>query len=349
MSSPVRHHAKRRLSGIQVGRGIAALAVVLTHSIVHPYPGIFQAAHLFGLYGVTLFFVISGYIMVISTGDKTFRPGIFIRNRLRRIVPLYWAVIFITALLSLILPTIFRTTEFSLPLIIKSMLFIPYYSPGDGTITPFVKLGWTLNFEMFFYVCFAVTYALTGSARAILLSVFFISLVLLGLFINSDNVYFKFYTRIDILGFVAGVWLAVMAGKTQSLAKSHLVIMGLISLAIGVGLLVLNSLIPKSSWTQVGLIAVCAMQVAFLAESPRFGWSIPRFFEVAGDASYSVYLFHMFGVGIGTIALFKIFPGLPVLGIALSVILGTAVGIMVYHLLEAPMDKWVRRVTSNGR
>lgn len=346
LSFYVQNHAKRRLSGIQAGRGIAALMVVLTHSVVHPFPRIFEAVHLLGLYGVTLFFVISGYIMVVSTGYGAFRPIIFVRNRLRRIVPLYWTVIFITAFLSLTLPQIFRSTEFSLPLIIKSLLFIPYYSPDDGTITPFVKLGWTLNFEMFFYLCFAATCAFAAKTRAILLSIVFLGLVVLGLSVESDNVYFKFYTRIDILGFVSGVWLAVLAREIQSLAKSHLVIVGVASLVVGIGILVLNSLFPKHPLVQVGLVAICAMQVAFLAEAPRFGWSIPRLLEIAGDASYSIYLFHMFGVGIGTVILFKVFPDLPVLGVAMSTILGTFIGLIVYYLWEAPVDKWLRQFTT---
>ncbi|WP_161774190.1 acyltransferase family protein [Sphingobium sp. Ant17] len=104
---------KRRLSGIQAGRGIAALAVVLTHSIDHPFPRVFEQAHFFcALWRLHFFFVISGYIMVVSTGDGAFQPGIFVRNRIRRVVPLYWAAIFITASLALTLPQIFRRQSF---------------------------------------------------------------------------------------------------------------------------------------------------------------------------------------------------------------------------------------------
>ncbi|EXS72004.1 hypothetical protein BF95_10710 [Sphingobium sp. Ant17] len=130
--------------------------------------------------------------------------------------------------------------------------------------------------------------------------------------------------------------------------KVVFIIIGLTSLVIGLGLLVPYGSIRDYPWTQVCVIIMCAMQVSFLAEAPRFGWSVPRLLEIMGNGSYSIYLFHMFGVGIGTIILFKVFSQLPVLGIVISAGLGIAIGLIVYHFLEAPMDKWFRRVTADS-
>jgi hypothetical protein len=51
----------RRLSSVQAARGVAALAVVVTHSIAHPLEQQHGVVFLLGLYGVALFFAISGY------------------------------------------------------------------------------------------------------------------------------------------------------------------------------------------------------------------------------------------------------------------------------------------------
>lgn len=344
VSSPA-HHAKGRLTGIQIGRGIAALAVVATHAVAHPLPGVFEQAHFFGRYGVTLFFVISGYIMVVSTGQDSFNPVKFMLARIRRVVPLYWIATIVAALLALVLPAVFRTTEFDLSYIIKSMLFIPEYSPGDGTIRPFFKLGWTLNFEMFFYVCFAALYFLSDVRRAICLSFLYGALIAIGYSFDFQNPALSFYTNIDTLGFVAGVWLAIWAKRSTTQRPGVSLWLLLASVAIMMAIVIPYGLIREAPLTQVVLVIGCAMQVAALSRMERISGIVPRLLEIAGNASYSIYLFHMFGVGLGTVILLKLAPSMLVPAIVFAAISGTAIGLLVHYWVEAPLESRLRRLT----
>jgi exopolysaccharide production protein ExoZ len=90
----------RKLAALQVLRGIAASLVVVDHSILRhvewaDYPPIVKiAAPYSGTLGVAVFFVISGFIMMHTAGDQFGKTGAalaFLRKRIMRIVPLYWA------------------------------------------------------------------------------------------------------------------------------------------------------------------------------------------------------------------------------------------------------------------
>ena len=108
-----------------------------------------------GAAGVDLFFIISGFVMVYSSEPLfgSSRGAIyFFCHRIIRIVPLYWIV---TAL-ALILATMHGFGGmYPLHMIVGSFLFIPMLRP-EGVMQPLVAQGWTLNYEMFFYVIFAM-------------------------------------------------------------------------------------------------------------------------------------------------------------------------------------------------
>ena len=112
-----------------------------------------------------MFFVISGFIMTMIAGDGTFRPGRFLSRRALRIVPAYWAATFMVAALALALPNQFRTTVPTIEGLIKSLLFIPSLNPK----APLLALGWTLDFEAFFYVVFASLFFLRSELRTLVL------------------------------------------------------------------------------------------------------------------------------------------------------------------------------------
>jgi len=112
-------------NGLQWGRGIAALAVVFAHALGHPLPELSELARLLGILGVTLFFVISGFIMVATTGRARFDPLAFMTRRLLRIAPLYYLLTCLTAVLVLALPSFFKHTVFEPGHFLKSLLFIP--------------------------------------------------------------------------------------------------------------------------------------------------------------------------------------------------------------------------------
>jgi len=159
-----------RLDSIQVLRAVAAIGVVFTHAITRlstSFPGASEHALFTGLggqltvgdAGVDLFFVISGFIMLHVHRNDFGRPGAplrFMLRRILRIVPIYWLLTTLALVFLIFAPQLFTThyRGIYLPWIVGSYLFLPI-APPDWNATPVVGVGWTLNYEMFFYAVFA--------------------------------------------------------------------------------------------------------------------------------------------------------------------------------------------------
>ncbi|RYG23519.1 MAG: acyltransferase, partial [Burkholderiales bacterium] len=141
-----------KLYSVQYLRAAAALLVVVAHAFSYQMglgnPLVVEA----GEVGVTLFFAISGFIMVHVTGPGSFSAGDFLVRRIVRIVPLYWLFTALAASLAVLAPALFKTTVFTWPHFIQSLLFIAHEAPNRGGTSPLLSLGWTLNYEAFFYV-----------------------------------------------------------------------------------------------------------------------------------------------------------------------------------------------------
>ncbi len=149
----------RKIESIQSLRAFAALSVVLTHmSIINS-----------GGFGVDIFFIISGFLMMYSTEKGT--AGYW-KKKIIRIVPFYWIMTIFTVLAVKIMPNLFNSYEVSWIYLIKSLLFIPY--EHNGIYQPVLGLGYTLNYEMLFYVFFFISIKMTpkrlgGGQRSYLL------------------------------------------------------------------------------------------------------------------------------------------------------------------------------------
>ena len=147
ISQPVRPDSSSLVS-LQALRAIAAWLVFWGHAI--NAVNLKVAAEfptLYGQFGVDLFFVISGFVMVYSSEGLFGRPGApikFFARRVARIVPLYWAA---TAIL-----VWFVVPYASTKAVLASLLFAPHV-PSEA---PLLFVGWTLVFEMFFYTVFAL-------------------------------------------------------------------------------------------------------------------------------------------------------------------------------------------------
>lgn len=210
-----------KLSSIQVLRGIAASLVVLLHilasidtyyssSLLSYYPTLASFLET----GVDVFFVISGFIMFAVT-QKKFGQGYawtFLKKRAFRVLPLYWVFTLLYVILLLLIPSAFNTSSFDLLKLIQSLLFIPHVN-NSGDVMPVVSVGWTLNFEMYFYICFAV--ALLFSKKVGLF--FALIIIVLGLafqYLSGINhVAFSIISNSLILEFLMGVLVSIFYFK----------------------------------------------------------------------------------------------------------------------------------------
>lgn len=147
-----------RLQSLQAARGVAANLVLLAHlygaAIIWTGSSALPSFSIYGVAGVDLFFVLSGFIMVAVAGRNT-GPLQFIWRRAARIYPPYW----LASLLMLCILAAHATIH-SVPLgtspsfIWRSFLLIPQKN------LPLLVVGWTLVFEMYFYVVFTAFLAL---------------------------------------------------------------------------------------------------------------------------------------------------------------------------------------------
>src|SRR6218665_919655 len=224
---------RQKFVTIQYLRGFAALFVLASHALLYPVVEHHLGYGRLGWLGVILFFVISGFIMVAVTGEGRFSAPDFLRRRFIRVVPMYWGATLLAAVLALLAPQFFKTTIYDTGQLIQSLLFIPFYNPATEDIRPLYKLGWTLNYEIFFYVCFALLAFLGAQSRVVWLTVAFTALALLGMLFQPQPPIPQFYTSFMPLAFCAGAWLglATLRGKIGMLSNRVLGIAAVLGVA----------------------------------------------------------------------------------------------------------------------
>lgn len=143
----------RRLQVIEVGRGIAALAVVIFHANVAAPQFGGPTVHLLALgrHGVDFFFVLSGFIIVTAHRDDRGRPGAvgsYLLKRAIRLLPMLWLVVLGWAALRLVAGVGADPAQ-----VARSLLPWPSLARPDPVVI------WTLRHEIVFYLVFAVLIA----------------------------------------------------------------------------------------------------------------------------------------------------------------------------------------------
>ena len=281
------------LYNLHLLRVIAALGVVYFHTT--------SVAGLkldwdVGSRGVDVFFVISGFIIAYIGTSK---PEQFFVRRLIRVVPFYWAAtLFVFAMVS-VAPALFHTTTASVPHLIASLLFWPH-DASSGELVPTLVLGWSLNYEMFFYVWFAVSLRLSPRWAPVWCAGALIALMVAIHAIGSTNPIAGFYARPIILEFCYGIAAFYLfqwcSARKDRLAKIP-------------GLAALLAIVFVG-----GLVAVVVLEQYYRDVLPRHLIAgIPSFFVVVsalvlervfgvstknkliyllGEASYIIYLVH---------------------------------------------------------
>jgi exopolysaccharide production protein ExoZ len=361
-----------RNDAIQGLRGIAALLVVAAHSILNLIqranydPQAAQLAFRLGELGVKTFFMISGFIMTVTMYDAFGRRGAptsFLLKRLMRIVPLYWLA---TALYSLRL--VLQGTPPRWDDLLLSLLFIPY-DHGQPFGEPVYGLGWTLNYEMFFYYLFALSLLLRRRYGLALLLISFALLMRLGdtsLGRHAPGaIHAVFYTLTGpiIMYFAAGV---ILGATQQWLARRHRSPRISVNFAIGVSILGALSyaiLISHGIGLEDHPISGSFVQICFcviptsicaLASSDDSGRWIRALFLAVGNASYSIYLTHSFIMGYFAKLWVDLMgthpsPSAAVSFIALMIVATSILGYLSFRLIERPSLDFLRRRVTHDR
>ncbi|MDQ0322498.1 exopolysaccharide production protein ExoZ [Pararhizobium capsulatum DSM 1112] len=316
----------KTLYGIQYLRALAAIAVVLFHAAEKT-----DHAFAIGAAGVDVFFVISGFIMWVISENRPVSPLRFLADRIRRIVPIYWLATAAMVLGGLV--GLFPNLVLSFQHIMASLFFVPMRSPSNSEIWPVLVQGWTLNFEMFFYVAFAATLFLPRRLRLPILGTFFAGLVAIGATVSWQNPLFLTYTRPIILEFVVGVAIGELWLKGLIPPRMRIGIF-LLALSLG-GFLTIAVLRLPFDERICGPLAVALVLGVLSLEAKGVvrKFSIPAFL---GNASYSIYLWHTFAVSVVVKVGTSLHLPVPLI-FALATTGGLVLGCLGYLLIEKPI------------
>lgn len=333
---------------IQALRAIAAIFVVIDHTLTQfnlyndkaGYIGkVLKNSETLGLIGVYIFFIISGYIMSMTTSNK--KGGMdsaltFIKKRLFRIYPTYWVWLSILVLLWMS-GLALRSHYYSLDKVISSYILIPFSDNHSTSINPILSQGWTLIYEMFFYCIFAMLIFLKASENrmiAITIMVFF-TFNRLGAYSFFTDDLSQFFNNWVFFFFPAGMLFFKYKDKVHCLFSKGIAttLLHLLSTTL------ITYTILRASNSNIEILkVVCAALVftSFYVSSIR-----NKTLLTLGDASYSIYLSHTFIVmAYGIISKNNPFSSTVLLSLALPVmILCVLFGTAAYYLIEKRIQK----------
>ncbi|WP_028225393.1 acyltransferase family protein [Paraburkholderia ferrariae] len=292
-----------KLSGIQLLRAVAAIGVVTLHFseqvglyghgakpflVRHGLAGL-------GASGVDIFFVISGFIMYYTRSTiarGTSAAAEFLRRRAIRIFPTYW---FWTGAAMLVWASHlgFTSHHYDEAYVIKSLFIIPSVSEGKWGV--FLLPGWTLTYELYFYLVFAAGLiavpprwlaAYAGGAIG-------------ALFLVAQAPALDGSTFAHIAGsplvfeFVFGILVAwvILKIRPDDLQRWHPA--GVVLIAAGIAAFLATSLVPQAVDNRAMWWGIPAMLLVAGIAATRFDKLYEsRWLLLLGDASYSIYLSH---------------------------------------------------------
>lgn len=331
-----------RYDGVQALRFVAALMVVLTHSFYYTSERLGAGVLKFsgGAKGVDVFFVISGFVMIISS-QRLFGTergwSVFMSNRLVRIAPLYWVATTFKLVVLLAMSRYVLHSSLDWEVIIKSYLFIPSRNI-DGVVAPFLGVGWTLVYEMFFYIIFACALYLNVNVFV------FVGFLLAGfsslsLFQGDSQSVWWFITNPLIMEFYFGMLIGYFAMrgycKLSVTASCAIALVALCYLMFSPNLFDLPRLIEGG--VPAALLVWCIVSVEGVIQS-----KVPRWVIYFGAASYSFYLFHPLVSPLAPVILRRAGVDSFVLSVLLCVAIALSFSSLVHTFLEKPMTSYIK-------
>lgn len=275
---------------IQLLRAVAALLVVLFHADgAYSRAGakaiIIGESYIFGFgaVGVHIFFVISGFIMVVASRfEPAFDRRDFLRRRVLRIYPIYWACV-----------GLYVSVHWALsdPYNISLRAFVGAIALWPGNSSAVIGPAWTLSYEIFFYLCFAAVMGFGLTRGLWLLVVMFVCLVGAGFLFQPSYPALHVITDSLLLEFVAGAAIGYL------LKAGHLPLRaGVLSFASSIVLFIAGGaygyhrLLTIISW---GIPSALLVAGVACLEVRRGANSIVRAVGRFGDSSYVLYLIHI--------------------------------------------------------
>jgi peptidoglycan/LPS O-acetylase OafA/YrhL len=342
--------------GIQYLRGFASILVVIWHvnwlvSLPPSYgESPFSLAET-GLFGVAIFFVISGFIItIVSFGPVRSTRAEFFLRRFVRIIPFMWVCVIGYNLLSLA-----GTARPDLALALRTMLLWPI-----GELRPYVV--WTLRHEFIFYILFAVT-MLRPRPRLALLVAWFLAplawytasrLLAWPELLQPETPGLAFATVVGYgnimmpnLQFGMGFALGLLWLKGHPLVRSRYPAAFLLTItAATLATVIVGASLSEDNglralwWTLFATIIVWLGVVSTEKPGPLDSLGM-----LLGDASYSIYLTHAAAALVLIQISARLHNPLPsALFVIIAVVGSVLAGVLIHWYIERPLIGCCRRL-----
>jgi len=348
-----------RLLDLQILRALAASLVVLDHIFLSlnavgiPDQQFLNPASLMGHFGVTAFFVLSGLIMVRQSTDLfgvPHSPVRFLYRRITRIVPMYWIATLVWLLIGGAGHPQHRLLQ-----VFNSLFFIPNSLAADGRLDPLLQSGWTLNYEMGFYVLFALALFLPRRTGIVAILITLQGLIALGHSYTSPQspaTLLSFYTSPIVIYFAYGVLVGLLETEFRPIARITFPISPAFLLVLpAVAMLGFPGLFASAPlWDLLGFYAFIVVILCSIANQPSPG-RLTQAFARLGDASYCTYLFHLLLVGAvallvgGHLHSSHVSPALLIVIALATVVLANLFGLLIHHFIELRIINFFRSQT----
>lgn len=326
-------------------RGLAATAVVLGHNtwyydVLYPGRGDLPFRLENGHFGVELFFIISGFV-ILMTALRAESLYDFVASRAARLLPAFWAAALLTTVLLYARPMPPWFLEPPPVMILANLTMAPSLLDQAGIDMPY----WTLTYELVFYAVLAAV--LTAGLLKRLEWACLIWLAFDCVVVATDA---HLYHRLQIVllihygsFFIIGMCLYRMyAGEATSLTYVALTASLAITL-LGGGRQSFLTPGPPYFVVTLGLAGLVWLAVRY---NPR--WLRLRPLLFLGRISYSLYLVHC-ALGYEIISMVQDGGGPPILGVALACIGSVAAAALLNAWIERPGQERLRAFFARHR
>jgi exopolysaccharide production protein ExoZ len=333
----------QRFDSLQALRAVAAIMVVLFHLQVYTIPVVMGRgeglwpAFAMGYAGVEIFFVLSGFIMVLvhrHQFGQTRNALPFVWRRVERIYPVLWIVLAILIALRFF-------DDGTLPSPNEALRAFTLW-PTAGA--PVLEVSWSLTFEMLFYLIFAlfiVNLRVGVLVGGLWFAASFVSAVT-GYQGWGATLLLSPYNVLFLLGILAALAFRQLGPR---LAGAALLTGAALYLSVGLaevyGALILE-MGHRTLAYGIGAMAIVA-GLAALELGGRL--RVPVVLRFLGDASYAIYLVHVMAMTVAVRLLTELGLAnvLGVIPMAVLAIAGALIGGSIAHLLvERPLLRWLR-------
>ncbi|WP_161046979.1 acyltransferase family protein [Duganella margarita] len=335
-----------QLNTIQFLRFVAVLLVVTSHTVVEVwrrlgFAGEFGYWHQVGGAGVDIFFVISGFVITLSTMRAAAAGGAdaswhFLLRRIIRIVPLYWVYTAVKAMVVVLVGSRAFHSTIAPDYFLKSIFFIPAVNPA-GQVLPLLESGWTLSYEMLFYLSFAL--AIWVRKPPLRFCLVLMSLVFALGVVFADQVVIGFFGRTLLFEFLCGGLIARLWTWRPPLPAY----LAPALVVFAVAALFVFPAVPVDRLFAVGLPAAALVMGMAWLERYRAISRLSGHFKLFGDASYTIYLSH--GLSMPVFIMLAQKAGMHSMAIifTFTVVAVFALGGLLYVAGERPLTAWLNR------